>query len=476
MLRQEMTWYDQEGIAVLLARMSHEVPMLKSLVGSNIASAASAGGTSLLGLIFAAYYSWRFTLCILLALPLIAIGPLAIMLNWRKCEGDFSGGVVSESINSIKSVAAFALEDRQMIKYEKLLQEHMKGERAIRIASGFGTGISAAGVFLTMAMAVFAVNYLVSAGLMHPDQATFVLFTLMTCITSFGEFARWFADSRLPQESARRIFEIIDRVSLIDSMSEDGLKPLEVAGCIEFQDVVFSYSTRPNVTVLDGFTLTIKPNTTVALVGPSGCGKSTTISLLQRFYDPHKGMVRLDSRDIRDLNIGWMRAQMSLVQQEPVLFSCSVLENLRYGCPDASMDTVLAAARSANANDFILTLPKQYDTQVGHRGTELSGGQKQRIAIARALIRDPAILLLDEATSALDAGSEHLVQLALDTLLKAKRRTTIIVAHRLSTIRSADQICVIREGKVAELGSHDDLCAVSGGHYARFLAKQEITV
>jgi len=244
-----------------------------------------------------------------------------------------------------------------------------------------------------------------------------------------------------------------------------------VRGEIEFEDVKFSYPTRPDIEVLKGLTFSAKPKQTVALVGESGCGKSTTVSLLERLYLPSGGTIKLDGVPIDELEIGWLRSQIGLVSQEPILFATTIYENIRYGKPDATKEEIEQAAKMANAHNFIMSFPQGYDTPVGEKGTSLSGGQKQRIAIARALVRNPKILLLDEATSALDTESEKIVQDALDHAREG--RTTIVIAHRLSTIRNADLIVVIDNGTVFEEGTHDILMKDPKSLYAMLANAQK---
>jgi len=233
----------------------------------------------------------------------------------------------------------------------------------------------------------------------------------------------------------------------------------EVKGRITFEDVHFRYPSRLDQPVCQGYNLTVEAGTTVALVGASGSGKSTAIQLVERFYDPDQGSVMLGGTNLRELNVAWLRQQIGLVAQEPVLFSGTIAENIAYGKPGATRQDVEAAAHMANAHDFIMSFPDGYDTDVGEKGGQLSGGQKQRVAIARAMIKDPAVLLLDEATSALDTESERVVQAALDELLKKTKRTTIVIAHRLTTIRDADKICVVDKGVIVEEGTHEELMA-----------------
>ena len=285
----------------------------------------------------------------------------------------------------------------------------------------------------------------------------------------------------------------------IDSSSDEGLTPAAVQGELVFDNVSFAYPTRSEASVFTGFSLRIAAGKTVALVGASGCGKSTTVQLIERFYDPTSGSLTLDGNDFTKLNVKWLRSQIGLVGQEPALFACSIRENIRYGKRDATQEEIESAARNANCHDFISAFPDGYDTLVGDKGmlkvrarsiffaamiflmfmndvtgAQLSGGQKQRIAIARVLIKQPKILLLDEATSALDSESEGIVQDALDRLLQTSDRTTIIIAHKLSTVKNADMICVVQEGRVAETGTHNQLIAKQGHYFALVEAQKHV--
>ena len=275
------------------------------------------------------------------------------------------------------------------------------------------------------------------------------------------------------------MMEVIERKPLIDSFSEEGERPRErPAGEIELKDVVFAYPSRPNIQVCNGYSLRVEAGQSCALCGPSGAGKSTVVSLLLRFYDPQGGAITLDGKDIKSLNISWLRAQMGYVGQEPVLFSGTIMDNIAYGLDEGAVkhmtdaalmgksrrELVTAAAIMSNAHNFIMGFPEGYDTNVGASGSALSGGQKQRIAIARALVKRPAVLLLDEATSALDATSERLVQESIDKLQSSKTQTTIIIAHRLSTIRNADKIAVVNGGRIVEEGTHEQLLALNGAY------------
>ncbi|OQR96655.1 ABC transporter B family member 11-like, partial [Thraustotheca clavata] len=269
--------------------------------------------------------------------------------------------------------------------------------------------------------------------------------------------AQGMGDMTKAKKAVQCIFGIIDRIPPIDCSASTGTLLSAVKGETELKHVVFAYPSRPDSKIYKNYSLTIHAGQTFALVGGSGSGKSTAINLIERFYDPAAGAVYLDGHDLRTLNVQSLRNHISIVSQEPVLFAGTIAENIATGKPGATQAEIEDAAKKANAHDFIMRFPDGYNTSVGDRGVQVSGGQKQRIAIARAIIRDPEVLLLDEATSALDTESERIVQESLDALLKQKRRTTVIVAHRLSTIRNADMIAVVNDGKVCELGTHDEL-------------------
>merc|ERR1712106_55546 len=288
-----------------------------------------------------------------------------------------------------------------------------------------------------------------------PKALLVVFFSVLIGGFQIGQSAPYAEALATARSAAGKIYRIIDRVPDIDSSSKEGIKPKTLDGFIKFDNIFFNYPARKDVQILQGLSLEIPKGKTVALVGSSGCGKYTCIQLVQRFYDPESGSVEIDGVNIKELNIGWLRDHIGVVGQEPVLFDLSIKENIKLGNPDATDEEIENACQGANAYNFIMKLPKQYDTMVGEGGTQLSGDQKQRIAIARALVRNPQILLLDEATSALDTESEKVVQAALDNARTG--RTTIVVAHRLSTIRTADTIEAIDEGKVKESGTHNEL-------------------
>ena len=294
-----------------------------------------------------------------------------------------------------------------------------------------------------------------------------VFFALLMSAVGVSQVSALTGDVSIARPAAQALFELLDRTPAIDSADPGGLQPDSCAGQLELVDVAFTYPTRPGVPVFQRLSLQVPAGRTLALVGESGSGKSTVVQLLLRFYDPDAGSVHLDSHDLRQLNLAWFRRQLGLVSQEPALFATTLAENIGFGLEGASREQVETAAKAANAHGFITDLPDGYETFVGERGVQLSGGQRQRIAIARAVLRNPKVLLLDEATSALDLESERVVQAALEGLQSG--RTCVVVAHRLTTIRNAHCIAVMRAGAVLEAGTHDELKARNGA-YAKLSA------
>jgi ATP-binding cassette subfamily B (MDR/TAP) protein 1 len=373
--------------------------------------------------------------------------------------------VVTEAIGNIRTVASFCAEKRVVTSYTQKCKASMK--QGIRSGTVGGLGFSFSNLMMYLA---YALCFYVGAVFVHEGKSTFkdvfrVYFALIFTAFGVSQTSGMATDSTKAQESTISILAIIDRKPKINSTSDEGIMLEKVDGNIDFRHVNFKYPSRPDVQVLSDFTLGIPARKTIALVGESGSGKSTIIALLERFYDPDSGTISLDGAELKKLKLSWLRDQMGLVSQEPVLFNDTIHANIAYGKQgEVKEDEIIAAAKAANAHEFISSLPQGYNTTVGERGTQLSGGQKQRVAIARAILKDPRILLLDEATSALDAEAERIVQDALDQVMVS--RTTIVVAHRLSTIKGADIIAVIKDGKVAEKGKHASLVGIKGGVYA----------
>jgi len=337
------------------------------------------------------------------------------------------------------------------------------------VLQGVLEGISQGSVFFCLALA-----WWYGGKLAFEENEPFlnimtVIMTIMLASQSAGQSMSSIGNASKAKIAASNVFWLLDSGSEINAQSQEGDKPSKVVGNIELKDVRFAYPSRPNVIVTKGMSIKIPAGKVTALVGPSGCGKSSIIGMLQRFYDPLSGEITLDGINTKLMNVSWLRHQMGLVSQEPVLFAGTIASNIGYGKDEATQEEIEQAARAANAHNFIVNFPDGYRTEVGERGVQLSGGQKQRIAIARAIIRNPKILLLDEATSALDTESERVVQEALDSVQVG--RTTIVIAHRLSTIKDADNILVIDEGTVVEQGSHSELMELNG-FYSRLVNRQ----
>lgn len=348
-------------------------------------------------------------------------------------------------------------------RYHDQQQKVVSMSRKFNAARSLGLGLPFCGMFLIYALAFFYGGYLVRAGTVTGGSVVTVLICVAMATNGLGQAAPFLASISEGCGAAAEIFPVINRKSAIDSFCETGLMPTICRGELEFRNVTLCYPTRPDVPVLSNFNLTVKAGETVALVGASGCGKSSIVSLIPRFYDCSEGAILLDGNNIKDLSLRWLRDRVGLVSQTPTLFPFSIRDNIALGHPDVSDADIVAAATAANAHDFIQAFPEGYDTTTGDKGTQLSGGQRQRIAIARTLVRQPAILLLDEATSALDQRSERAVQRALNRA--SEGRTTLVIAHRLSTVRRADRIVVLSRNGIVEQGSHRELVTKRGAYY-----------
>jgi len=356
-------------------------------------------------------------------------------------------------------------------RYDKALGELEDHERKRSFVESLGTSIPFLVEFSIFGLALWYGSTLVVTGEITVGH----VFTSFMCVTigssGLGLLGPSINTIAIGCGAAYEIFQIIDRKSKIDSLSPDGLKPETCKGAISFKDVEFTYPARPDSKVLKGVSFDIPSGQTFALVGKSGCGKSTIVSLIERFYDVDGGSLSIDGVSIKDLNVKWLRSRIGLVAQEPTLFAGTIAENIAIAKPGATQEEIVAAAKEANAHEFIAQFPEGYNTRVYQMGGNLSGGQKQRIAIARALIQNPQILLLDEATSALDTESERVVQAALEKV--SAGLTTIVIAHRLSTIRNADKILVFDQGAIIEQGNHEELLALNG-KYANMVHLQSV--
>eukprot|EP00268_Persea_americana_P042784 TRINITY_DN4285_c0_g1_i1.p1 TRINITY_DN4285_c0_g1~~TRINITY_DN4285_c0_g1_i1.p1 ORF type:complete len:796 (+),score=147.06 TRINITY_DN4285_c0_g1_i1:3969-6356(+) len=476
-VNMEIGWFDnaENSSGAIGARLSADAATVRGLVGDSLALLAQNTASLVAGLAIAFEACWQLAFLILAMVPLIGfIGwvQLKFVRGFSanaKMMYEEASQVANDAVGSIRTVASFCAEDKVMELYKKKCEGPLKAGVRQGIVSGIGFGFSFFSLFCVYAASFYAGARLVENGKTTFTEVFRVFFALTMAAFAVSQSSSFTPDAAKAKTSTASIFGILDRKSRIDPNDDSGITLENVKGNIEFLHVSFKYPTRPDVEIFQDLCLFVQSGKTIALVGESGCGKSTAISLLQRFYDPDSGQIILDGVEIQKLQLRWLRQQMGLVSQEPVLFNDTIRANISYGKEGGATEAeILAAAEFANAHKFISSLQQGYDTLVGERGVQLSGGQKQRVAIARAIVKEPKILLLDEATSALDSESERVVQEALDRVMV--NRTTIVVAHRLSTIKGADLIAVVKNGVIVEKGKHEALMKVKDGVYASLVA------
>ncbi|EKX40649.1 hypothetical protein GUITHDRAFT_113183 [Guillardia theta CCMP2712] len=470
-LSQSIGYFDEHDMSALSGKITMETQQMQSSMGENVGKTVHYSVTFISALILSFVMGWQLSLFILGSLPVL-IGAFVFQdIMMRRAQTSAlaaysAAAVVSqESLSNIRTVKQLGIGTVVGRQYGESLVTAEKSGIKGGLMNGIGFGLSTGIIFAFFGFTMWFGGYLIA----NQVKATYtgqpwnagdvitVTFALLLGAMSLGQVQAPVTAILLGRAAARNIFDMLARRSESNVLSKEGKELEKLEGHLSFKGVAFCYPSRKEVMVLNDFSLEIPAGKTTALVGESGSGKSTVIQLIERFYEPTAGRIELDGVDISSLNIEWLRKQIGLVSQEPVLFACSILDNIAMGKQGGavSREMVEAAARDANAHRFIMKLPQGYDTPCGERGAKLSGGQKQRIAIARAIVRGAKVLLLDEATSALDGASEKVVQQALDRA--AHGRTTLVIAHRLSTIRDADQIAVVQLGRVVEIGQHAEL-------------------
>ncbi|KAL1560399.1 ATP-binding cassette sub- B member 9 [Salvia divinorum] len=476
-VHQEISWFDDpaNSSGAIGARLSGDAATVRSLVGDALGLIAQNISTCIAGLVISFTANWLLAIIILLVLPLIGMQGFLQMRFYKGFSADAkvmyeeASQIANDAVSSIRTVASFSAEDKVMKMYKKKCEGPLKQGVRLGVVSGAGFGVGSLVLYCTQAFCFYVGSLLIQDGRASFGEVFKVFFALTMSATGISQASATAPDVNKVKDSAASIFELLDSKPKIDSSEEEGITLTSVRGEIHLLHVSFKYPTRPDIPIFRDLCLSIPSGKTVALVGESGSGKSTVIALIERFYNPDSGQILMDGVELRRLKLSWLRQQMGLVSQEPVLFNDTIRANIAYGKNgEVTEEEIINATKAANAHSFISGLPNGYDTGVGERGVQLSGGQKQRIAISRAILKDPKILLLDEATSALDTESERVVQDALDRVMV--NRTTVVVAHRLTTIMGADAIAVVKNGVICEKGKHDVLMKIKEGVYASLVA------
>jgi ATP-binding cassette, subfamily B, bacterial MsbA len=469
-----LSFYNERRTGEIVSRLTNDVSTVRSLVTSDISTALSQVLTFSGALVLILVTNWRLTLFMFALVPFVMLFAIVFGRKLRRLSSSVQDqlaeatNVMEESISGVRVVQSFAREAYVIRRFRDSIEKTFQlAMRRTRLSALFGPIIS----FLAFSAVVSIFWYgghEVLAGNITPGQLLMFLILTMTIAGSIGQFSGLWTGLQEALGATQRLFELLETQPEI-SDSPGAIALPKVKGRITFEEVSFAYRDNPQANILSDVSLEVSPGEILALVGPSGAGKTTLVNLILRFFDPTSGRVLIDGHDLRMVKLKSLREQVGIVPQDTLLFGGSVRDNILYGKLDASDHELIQAARSANAHEFIETLPQGYETIVGERGIKLSGGQRQRIAIARAILKDPAILLMDEATSSLDSESEGQVQEALTRLMQD--RTSLVIAHRLSTIQNAHRIAVMEGGSLTECGTHADLMEING-MYARLYKMQ----
>ena len=469
-----ISFFENNRVGDLMSRLTSDVAAIQNVLSTTLAEFFRQVATLVIGISMLVYISWKLTLFMLATFPIIVISALVfgryIRVISKKVQEKLAEAnvIVEESLQSVSIVKAFTNEKLESKRFSNSVQESVVlALKAATLRGGFIT-FFIIGLFGGIVLVIwFGGNLVIEKEILIADLITFLTLTIFIggSMSGLGDL---YAQLQRTVGASERILEILAEKEEVDITKETAPNPIE--GNIEFKNVAFNYPSRPDIMVLKDLSLKINSGEKIALVGHSGAGKSTIVQLLMKFYVAKDGEILIDGHDIKDQDVSYLRQNIAIVPQEVILFGGTILENIAYGKPGASLAEIESAAKKANAIEFINKFPERLETIVGERGVKLSGGQRQRIAIARAILKDPKILLLDEATSALDSESEKLVQDALNELMKG--RTSIIVAHRLSTIRNVDKIYVLKDGEILESGTHDELILKSDGNYANLVKMQ----